>query len=1406
METMTEITIFEREYILEGGRGSWIIDVSINGEILRQELRLEDPFTSDDEAECRWYLESFAPKSPFEVGRAKTIAEKLKTYAFELGDGIRLLELVNRLPRTAQSQLIELEVVGVNRKAEIESPDASIQRLHWELLENCLGSAQGPWPISVTRSIRDQNDTIGIKKVTSWAVGETSDHPRNSFNILLVVARNLTFDESAHQDVDPGLTLRAILAIKRHLKASNAAYELNVEVVRPGTFNALEAHLQRATEEHGRGYFNLVHFDMHGIIGTHNGSYHAWLMFANASSWNKMKPVRSGNVGKLLKKHDVRMAVLNACESARPNKGMQANLARSFIEEGVPNVLAMAYKIMSSAAPLFLRAFYQALFLEHAPFSRAVSLGRVFLREHPKRAARCGLEIHLQDWSVPVTYASNGINIRVMSALSIPSEDIEPLLQVTSAYSERGVVGRDYEKLRFERQLLETQSVYLHGPAGSGKTKMLMELHREWEETSFMDHCFHIDCTALKNFNIFMAVVAMDTELDGSETTCRSKAKITPEKIQDLSAMHELLDRIRNKRVVLILDGMDEHFPIKVDLLPFYSLETFDDKKAAYNRNTMDSFFVACRALTNLYTIVVGRQDQKWLQQQFPKLRASTFELAGLDLPSAIDYSEMILEKRLIPRSRSGVEADSLVHIINLLQRLPLALEIFLSSPLKETCLHDIYQDLINGRGLAVTISERPQYYINGSARFLRSLPRIYEDDWQKIFYLCLVSFWRRGPHDGFAFYSSSDPEATYTNIGTSFALRKLHSAGVIEMRGKCVSWIHPLWTLFIRAKLYDSSSIGSPFECIAWHQPSSRIRFMFDVSDGLLEVLKPVMEHVGQSDLEYLNMKDIIRQSLPNFLTCLQFCVSSYPTIPLDAWPLQLFISYGGYARLGLSISEQRLVIEGLEKLLERFLELNGGMAVSEEHGLHFFALSLCTMLCFMLRTTIDPSQERARKVADLGIEFHEVSESVYGKPSPVVISQLMGLYSWKAMHLLISGNTREADSWREKALEVASKYAEVADADIAPFVQTKDFASEFAHFFFTGLPWSLMRNPTEKDKELGFVHERSLRDENELWADICNRDRRHESLLDYGGTSPGDDSLEARFNAWYRKPKSHNSAINNLEEAIDIGAWSQAMKTHLNLYEHAVKDGDHTQALVHVDRALSIRKQNMPMTVRETENITLIQEFLAMFTEESFDISANWKLTFESMRNRSVPLLKRLGEEEGWKPLADAFSCLFSYTTTSHEQLDKAMDQCRPMLGDERTDLLRNTIKAFWAHQEELEAEEAAERVAEEAARVKEEARQQREVEKAQALLQGHVENNLLPMIRSGGRNDVADVMERYIDISQHLAEVDEATIEDLLLDAAKVFPPHVVSMWRVTLSAARVITLSVQALQLCDANSAT
>ena len=96
----------------------------------------------------------------------------------------------------------------------------------------------------------------------------------------------------------------------------------------------------------------------------------------------RLSPARAGSVADLLRKHNIRIAVLNACESAKANKGDEANLARVFTKAGVQNVLAMAYRTLGSTSTEFMRAFYEALIARGKPFSTAVRIARDTYAHH----------------------------------------------------------------------------------------------------------------------------------------------------------------------------------------------------------------------------------------------------------------------------------------------------------------------------------------------------------------------------------------------------------------------------------------------------------------------------------------------------------------------------------------------------------------------------------------------------------------------------------------------------------------------------------------------------------------------------------------------------------------------------------------------------------------------------------------------------------------------------------------------------------------------------------------------------------------------------------------------------------------------------------------------------------------
>src|SRR5262245_66570561 len=44
---------------------------------------------------------------------------------------------------------------------------------------------------------------------------------------------------------------------------------VRVDIVRPGTYRAVVEHLRRTQEEHGVGYYHIMHFDVHGAVLTH---------------------------------------------------------------------------------------------------------------------------------------------------------------------------------------------------------------------------------------------------------------------------------------------------------------------------------------------------------------------------------------------------------------------------------------------------------------------------------------------------------------------------------------------------------------------------------------------------------------------------------------------------------------------------------------------------------------------------------------------------------------------------------------------------------------------------------------------------------------------------------------------------------------------------------------------------------------------------------------------------------------------------------------------------------------------------------------------------------------------------------------------------------------------------------
>ena len=64
-------------------------------------------------------------------------------------------------------------------------------------------------------------------------------------------------------DTEPSQVQIVLRHLQDQLRKENSPYDVQLDVVRPGTYEALKHHLQRKGYY---GYYSIVHFDLHGYI------------------------------------------------------------------------------------------------------------------------------------------------------------------------------------------------------------------------------------------------------------------------------------------------------------------------------------------------------------------------------------------------------------------------------------------------------------------------------------------------------------------------------------------------------------------------------------------------------------------------------------------------------------------------------------------------------------------------------------------------------------------------------------------------------------------------------------------------------------------------------------------------------------------------------------------------------------------------------------------------------------------------------------------------------------------------------------------------------------------------------------------------------------------------------------
>lgn len=653
---MTLITIRERSAEGEGFHASLAFD---NGPEFSAFVR--DPFSPEEESRLEWYFEEHL-RFPFaDRVRAREAAESVQEYGEILFEQVFADRDAYAEYRDAVSQGIEsvrVEVAG--------SPE--FQRLHWEALKD----PRLPRPLTL-------DAPMSRKNLRPTPVSAQS-RPSPTLNVLVVTAR-----PGGGRDVGYRTISRPLVEALRR-----AGLPVHVEILRPGTYQALSNHLQDVRSRHGAGFYHAIHLDVHGAVLTHDelqggaetsrflyrgrygrgdlthyAGYRAFL-FLEGNRDGEADPVEAGELSALFTTHQIAVTILNACQSGKQVGAAETSLGARLMEAGVQRVLAMGYSVTVSAAEILVGELYARLF-NGDELPEAIRRARLELHSYKERRAYFNQHIELEDWLLPVVYENRPqpLRIRPFSAGEAAAWYEREARKYEPPPTPYGFVGRDLDVLYIEKLLLTNRNVLLvRGMGGAGKTTLLGHLGAWWQTTRFVEHVFYFgwDKRAWTRAQIIREVAKH--LYSPAEFHSRFET-------QSLDVQQKMLAAtLRAERHVLILDNLESvtgaHMAVDNRLSP--------EEREALRRFLAD--LLGGRTLV----LLGSRVDEEWLRPG--TFEDNTYELPGLDPEAASLLAEKVLERHGATRFR---EDEGFRRLTKVLDGYPLAVSVVLANLSSQT-------------------------------------------------------------------------------------------------------------------------------------------------------------------------------------------------------------------------------------------------------------------------------------------------------------------------------------------------------------------------------------------------------------------------------------------------------------------------------------------------------------------------------------------------------------------------------------------------------------------------------------------------------------------------------------------------------------------------------------------------
>ena len=627
-------------------------------------IAIKDPFsTTDEEKQLEWYFEEHL-RFPFtRKVQAKAAADSVITY------GETLFKQVFADPEAYVAYKQRLQA-GLNT-LQIEIAGSPLfHALHWEALKD----PKLPQPLALQATMVRQN----LKPQVVHATIRSSP----TINLLLVTARPF-----GKRDVGYRTISRPLVEVLRQ-----ANLPVRVEILRPGTYKALENHLRQVSSKYGAGYYHVIHFDVHGALLTYeqfqqqpqasrfqyNDRYarqdiqayqgvKAFLSFEGERD-NTSDLVEAAELADLLVSHQVPIAMLNACQSGKQVGASETSLGSRLMQAGVQLVLAMGYSVTVSAAELLMKTLYRQLFA-NTDVSVAIRSARTELYNHKERQAYFDQKIDLEDWLLPVVYQNQPQHLRVRDFTTQEREDFfahqAALTRNAPPEPRYGFVGRDLDILQIEKYLLTRRNILLlRGMGGAGKTTLLQHLSAWWSTTGFVEQIFSFgyDTQAWSRQQILVSIAQ---QLLGM---AKYYSDFQPLSLDAQQAF--LARRLRAENHLLILDNLESitgaHLAIQHTLPP--------EEQHALRR------FLTDLAGGRTLVLLGSRGGEDWLAQG--TFGDNMYELGGLDPEAASILADRILERNNATKYRQKTE---LLELLKVLDGFPLALEVVLANLARKT-------------------------------------------------------------------------------------------------------------------------------------------------------------------------------------------------------------------------------------------------------------------------------------------------------------------------------------------------------------------------------------------------------------------------------------------------------------------------------------------------------------------------------------------------------------------------------------------------------------------------------------------------------------------------------------------------------------------------------------------------